>query len=239
MENENTLIETKENVVPDGEAWSSRLDVSVDENIGQFEGYRPTNAEEEESAYRLSLTVIKGKKPLANAYYNWSGFTETGADYAYNMTKYRRMLLYPKPSDMLFVMRMLSLTGAGMKPSTPIEERLQLLDINYPLTNGRNDGIIEFTQEGMNLNDELANYHMTVNYDKRFVDFSELFEEIEEKDLMANGWLISDAVDWPSDLGEFNHIKFAKIPAFRKFVAYLAMNEKIIRKDGKLFHSIY
>ena len=217
MENENTLIETKENDVPDGGTWVPRLDASVDENIGQFEGYRPTNAEEEESAYRLSLTVIKGKKPLANAYYNWSGFTETGADYAYNMTKYRRMLLYPKPSDMLFVMRMLSLTGAGMKPSTPIE----------------------FTQEGMKLNDELANYHMTVNYDKRFVDFSELFEEIEEKDLMANGWLISDAVDWPSDLGEFDHIKFAKIPAFRKFVAYLAMNEKIIRKDGKLFHSIY
>ena len=74
MENENTLIETKENDVPDGEAWSSRIDVSVDENIGQFEGYRPMNAEEEESAYRLSLTVIKRERRVANGYYYLSGF---------------------------------------------------------------------------------------------------------------------------------------------------------------------
>ena len=238
MENEDIFIETIKD--PAATVWVPRADTVVDDTAAkQFEGHRPTDLSEEESEYRLSLTVIKGKKKLANAYYNWSGFTETCADYAYNMTHYRRMLMYPKPSDMLFVMRMLSLTGAGMSPSTPIEERLQLLDINYPLTNGRNDGIIEITEKGMSMNDELANYHITINYDKRFVDFSEVILPIKEENLMENGWIVSDAVDCPEAFRDFSKIKFKDITKFRQWVAYLASDSKIIRKDGELFHTIY
>lgn len=234
-------MENKESTRLDSDCvWAPKLDVSTDPNADQFSGYRPPEVEEEESKFRLELSVVIGGGRKANAYYNWSGFTETALDYLHLMIRNRNMEMYPKESDMALVMRMLSLTGAGMLPSISVEERLQLLDINYPLTNGANDGVIEITDEGMMENDRIANRHVLIDYDRKIVEIGDMFEEIEPDELEENGWTESDIVDWPYDeFGGFEIIRFPKVAKVRKFVKELAENNQIVRYNGYLFHSIY
>lgn len=234
-------MENKENACPDsGCVWAPKLDVSTDPNVDQFSGYRPPEIKEEESKFRLELSVVIGGGRVGNAYYNWSGFTETALDYLHLMVRNRNMEMYPKESDMALAMRMLSLTGAGMLPSISVEERLKLIDINYPLTNGANDGVIEITDEGMQENDRLANYHVLIDYDRKEVEIGDMFESIEPDELEENGWCESDIVDWPlEEFGGFEIIRFSKVAKVRKFVKELAENNRIVRFNGCLFHSIY
>ena len=244
-EDANTEVVSTDTETPNPETMQKFTDETCRKFTPEYANYlfnvlnvdpRDVKLEEGENDFSLSLTVIMHGVPYANAYYRWGGFGESVADLSYLLTKYRRMPLYPKESPIAFLVRMLSLTGAGFRHDLTAEERFTLIDCNYPLTNGKNDGIIEIMEEGMKRNDECAKYHVTLNYDKRTIDLHECFTEMTQGDMDEQGFLESDIVDYPFDSFV---VKFKNVVKLRTFMREVAERAKLVRHNDKVYKTMF
>lgn len=197
---------------------------------------RTVDLKEGEKDFSLCLSAKKFGVIWANAFYRWGGFGESVAELCYLMTKYRRMPMYPLCSDLAIIVRMFSLSGAGFRHDLSLEERFSLKDINYPLTNGANDGIIEITGDGMKRNDEEAKYHVLVDFDQRIFDLSECFIPMSENDMNDMGYLESDVVEYPF---QSFYVRFTDSVKLKKFMREVADKAHLIRHDGNVYRTVY
>lgn len=104
---------------------------------------------------RLNMEILKNGEVLANSYYHWSGFSNSAINLAihiinnFDYVKKYKVEEYIKNQDLLFAIRLLEETGAGVED---IEETRKLLEdqtMNLKLKPciNRNEGIIAITKE--------------------------------------------------------------------------------------------
>ena len=97
---------------------------------------------------RLNVEIKKKDKVLANCYYHWGAYSDCAVDLAlliiknFNYIKEYKKLDTVENQDLLFAIRLLERTGAGVED---IEETRNLLGNQYiklQPCKSRNDGII-------------------------------------------------------------------------------------------------
>lgn len=97
---------------------------------------------------RLNIEIVKNKNVLANCYYHWSGFSNSSIDLVVKIIEdfdYVKKCCLSDPcknEDLLFAIRLLERTGAGLYD---LEETRKILGnplIKLPKCKGRDEGII-------------------------------------------------------------------------------------------------
>lgn len=139
---------------------------------------------------RLNIEIVKNKKLLANCYYHWSGFSNS----AVNLTiciinNYDYVKKYKvgkvKNKDLLLAIRLLEETGAGTNESEKDNtiKRLGLIDENIQLKkcDGRNEGIIETSKEGMEETRGWEEERVTIDIENKTIEFNAI-DKISKED---------------------------------------------------------
>lgn len=150
---------------------------------------------------RLNIEITNGEKCLANAYYHWSGYTQSAAywtDYILN-TYFHKTLHNPAylntPEDQtILAIKLLESTGAGVTDfeRACIKENKTLPEIvrnySYNTASSRNEGLIGVTQDQIDATRKWEEgrvtidiVHETVNFDcwwfGTFEQYKECYEE--------------------------------------------------------------
>ena len=174
---------------------------------------------------RLNIEIIKDGKVLANAYYHWSGFSNCAANLAIKIInnfeyiqKYK--LENVKNKDLLFAIRLLEETGAGINESkidTTIKN-LGLIDTNIDLQKckDRNEGIIETDEEGIEENRDWEEARLTIDIEKKNINFNVIhtYEEQEVKEYFEE----DEEIEFKEINIDFKNIKFEDIFDLKAFI---------------------
>lgn len=99
---------------------------------------------------RLNIEIVKNGEILANAYYHWSGFSNSAINLTekiiknFEYIKKYRVEEYIENKDLLFAIRLLEETGAGIEDLEETREILKdkTMNLKLLLCKGRNEGII-------------------------------------------------------------------------------------------------
>lgn len=100
---------------------------------------------------RLNVEIWNNGKVLANAYYHWSAYTDSAAQIVNAALNYINNNPIQDDNDLLYAVRILEATGAGLT-TNEIEhaKKLPVLDgVIFAECNGRNDGLIGISEEGI------------------------------------------------------------------------------------------
>ena len=140
---------------------------------------------------RLNIEIVKGENLLANSYYHWAGYTSCSLDMAVDIIKrFDYIKKYKvenvKDKDTLLAIRLLEETGAGTSESeeTEIIKKIGLIDENVKTKacRGRNEGIINITEEGIKENRAWEEGRITIDIESQKVKF-DVFHKIPEEDI--------------------------------------------------------
>lgn len=138
---------------------------------------------------RLNIEILKNGEVLANSYYHWSGFSNSAINLAihiinnFDYVKKHKVEEYIKNQDLLFAIRLLEETGAGVED---IEETRKLLEdqtMNLKLKPciNRNEGIIAITKEEIEETRYWEEGRVSIDIENKTVDFNVMHEyTIEE-----------------------------------------------------------
>ena len=99
---------------------------------------------------RLNIEIVKNGEVLANSYYHWSGFSNSAINLIieiirnYKYIKKYKVEQYIKNQDLLFAIRLLEETGAGVNDIENTRKILEDETMNLKLKacTGRDSGII-------------------------------------------------------------------------------------------------
>ncbi|MBR6688789.1 MAG: hypothetical protein IKL68_02095 [Clostridia bacterium] len=99
---------------------------------------------------RLNIEIVKNGGVLANSYYHWSGYSNSAVDLtikiieAFDYVKRCKVEEYIKNQDLLFAIRLLETTGAGLNDIEGTRKVLEDQTMNLKLQpcKDRNEGII-------------------------------------------------------------------------------------------------
>ncbi len=137
---------------------------------------------------RLNIEIVKDNKVLANSYYHWSGFSNSAINLAieiienYEYIKKYEVEPYIKNKDLLFAIRLLERTGAGVDSieSTRdlLEDKTQNLKLQY--CKGRNAGIISVTERGIEDTRSWEEGRVTIDIANKTIDFDVIWEYTPE-----------------------------------------------------------
>lgn len=148
---------------------------------------------------RLNLEISRGKKPIANAYYHWSAYTESAYELTNQCIDYLENNMHKFKDDKLLAIRALESTGAGLPEYeedigdyTKICNLTKYRNVEFQKCSSRNEGIIgcfkdsiETTQrwaEGsvfIDLDDLSICFDVLCYYDSAD-DIKEYYEEFDE-----------------------------------------------------------
>lgn len=154
---------------------------------------------------RLVITISKNGKRLANAYYHWSGYSESAVTITARIVSVYNAI--PKSyTDLQRAVAMLVATEAGIDSASVSNKEIG----TFPRCVSRNEGIISTTEEGMD--ESLAWAEATVNIELNdlFINFcafwerpmatkddvDELLEEMGDTDFNID----DHCIDLPSEL---------------------------------------
>lgn len=120
---------------------------------------------------RLNIEIKINGEVQANAYYHWAGYTSS----AINITEqilgqYEDFLDRIEPK--LSAIRLLETTGAGLTPEELEIAKVDYGEVTFGKCNGRNDGLIAVSEEGMNETRLWEEARVTIDFDKETVDFN-------------------------------------------------------------------
>lgn len=174
---------------------------------------------------RLNIEIIKEGEVLANAYYHWSGYSNCAVNLAIKIInnfeyiqKYK--LENVKNKDLLFAIRLLEETGAGINESkidTTIKN-LGLIDTNINLQKckGRDEGIIETDEEGIEENRGWEEARLTIDIEKKNINFNVIYtyEEEEVKEYFEE----DEEIEFKEINIDFKNIKFEDIFDLKAFI---------------------
>ena len=167
---------------------------------------------------RLNIEIVKNGDVLANCYYHWSGFSECAInlttkiiqemDYIKNSS--RLMKSEVKNKDILFAIRLLESTGAGVPEREREEVREMLGNIDLPLNKciGRNEGLIGVTEKAIAETENWQEESVTIDIEKKTIDFRAV-EDISEKELFEEYEIPEDEIG--KENINFKEIKFEDV----------------------------
>ena len=170
---------------------------------------------------RLNIEITKNGKLLANTYYHWSGFSNCAVNIVCDMIqnfnyikKYKVQNV--KNKDLLFSIRLLEQTGAGIEDLNEAIKEIGLIDENIDISRckGRNEGVIEISELGMEENRNWEEGRVTIDIEKETIDYNVLHEIYEDdiQDYKDDGYKIEEInID-------FKNIKFENIFELKAFI---------------------
>lgn len=141
---------------------------------------------------RLNIEILKSGEVLANSYYHWSGFSNSAVNLAiqiinnFDYIKKYKVEEYIKSQDLLFAIRLLEETGAGVNDIEKTRKSLEDQTMNLKLKPciNRNEGIIGITKEDIEETKYWEEGRLTIDIEKKTVDFDVIreytLEELKE-----------------------------------------------------------
>lgn len=173
---------------------------------------------------RLNIEIKKRGKTLANCYYHWSAYSVSSLKLTKKIIEGFDTI--KEDNDIMFAIRLLALTGAGLtrESISYLYKNNKGFDIcqtipsdnpfsqkyKYPITKGRNEGLIEVNPEQMETTRQWAEGTVVIDIDSKTFNFDVLFHISEE-----------DKKDFYNDKKFPNkNIQLNKIP-FEKINEYL------------------
>lgn len=148
---------------------------------------------------RLNIEILKNGEVLANSYYHWSGFSNSAINLTihiinnFDYIKKYKVEEYIKKQDLLFAIRLLEETGAGVNDIEKTRKLLEDQTMNLKLKPciNRNEGIIGITKEDIEETRYWEEGRLTIDIEKKTVDFDvireytleELKEDYDEEEI--------------------------------------------------------
>lgn len=138
---------------------------------------------------RLNIEIVKNGEVLANSYYHWSGFSDCAINLAiqiinnFEYIKKHKVEKYIENQDLLFAIRLLEETGAGIENTNRARRLLKDETDNLKIKEceGRNEGIIGITKEDIEETRYWEEGRISIDIEKKTIDFNVMHEyTIEE-----------------------------------------------------------
>jgi len=198
---------------------------------------------------RLNIEIISNGKCLANAYYHWSAYSDSAIDLAIKIVrKYEYIKEYKRVNTenekLLFAIRLLEVTGAGLFPSE-IERAKDIIKTNdnynikfKPCIN-RNEGIIEFTEKGIEENRSWEEGRISIDIDNKTINYK-VYDIIDEKskeeiEKTENIKLVPMEIDF-----NFDKISFEKIFELWAIISKAKYKENYyLKNNGEIIELIF
>ena len=138
---------------------------------------------------RLNIEIVKNGEVLANSYYHWSGFSDCAINLAiqiinnFEYIKKHKVEKYIENQDLLFAIRLLEETGAGIENTNRARRLLKDETDNLKIKEceGRNEGIIGVTKEDIEETRYWEEGRISVDIEKKTVDFNVIEEYTTEQ----------------------------------------------------------
>lgn len=133
---------------------------------------------------RLNIEIVKKGKVLANSYYHWSGFSNSAVNLViqiiqnYEYIKKYNVEGYIKNQDLLFAIRLLEETGAGLENINVARNILEDETMNLKLKqcHGRDEGIIGITQNDIEETRLWEEGKVSIDIENKTIDFDVIRE---------------------------------------------------------------
>lgn len=152
---------------------------------------------------RLNIEIKRGDTLLANAYYHWSGYSGSAVEMTLDILNYMDNNPQYNTEDVLYAIRILESTGAGLTDFNPTEEekesqkkfygekaykewlktpselrtaREKFPNLDFEKCTGRNNGLIAITEKGMDETEMWEEARVTIYIDTKLVDFDVCWE---------------------------------------------------------------
>ena len=138
---------------------------------------------------RLNIEIVKNGEILANSYYHWSGFSNSAINLTiqiinnFEYIKKYKVEEYIKNQDLLFAIRLLEETGAGVNDIEKTRRLLEDQTMNLKLKSceNRNEGIIGVTKEDIEETRYWEEGRVLIDIEKKTVDFDVINEHTIEE----------------------------------------------------------
>ena len=150
---------------------------------------------------RLNLEIKSNGKAQANAYYHWSGYTSS----SYYMAKeaIANIDRIKVEDPILRAIRILETTGAGLPQYEKEEAKKLFPNEKFAPCEGRNDGLIAISKEGMKETRQWEEARVTIDLDKEMVIF--------------NAWWKESKKDWNDfQVSELSKPEFDVVPELKR-----------------------
>lgn len=183
---------------------------------------------------RLNIEILKNRVILANSYYHWSGFSSNAINLTiqiidnFDYIKKSRVDDYIKNKDLLFAIRLLEETGAGVEDIKKTRELLKDKTMNLKLKScrDRNEGIIGITKEDIEETRYWEEGRVSIDIEKKTVNFNVMHEYTikEFKDNYDEEEI--KEMDIEKINRDFNNIQFEDIFELKAFIDKSNYREK-------------
>lgn len=138
---------------------------------------------------RLNIEIVKNGEVLANSYYHWSGYSNCAINLAiqiinnFEYIKKHKVEKYIKNQDLLFAIRLLEETGAGIENTNRARRLLKDETDNLKIKEceGRNEGIIGITKADIEETSYWEEGRVSIDIEKKTVDFNVIEEYTTER----------------------------------------------------------
>ena len=133
---------------------------------------------------RLNIEIVKNGKVLANSYYHWGGFSNLAVNLAIQIIREHEYIQkymvekYIKNKDLLFAIRLLENTGAGLNNINATRKILKDETMNLKLREcqGRDEGIIGITQKDIEETRYWEEGRVSIDIENKIIDFDVIRE---------------------------------------------------------------
>ena len=172
---------------------------------------------------RLNIEIKKGGKLLANSYYHWSGFSKSSLQLTKKIIDNFEKV--KEDNEIKQAIKLLSFTGSGLTresidycykniPNFSLleDEEKDVFTTTYSICicTGRNDGLLDVTEQEMKETEEWEEGRITIHIDTKTFDF----------DVLTN---VSNKDWWLDDLKKEN--KLDEIPTYSIQLKDIPFNE--------------
>ena len=138
---------------------------------------------------RLNIEIVKNGEVLANSYYHWDAYSSCAINHAikiiqdFRYIKKQKVESYIENQDLLFAVRLLEDTGAGVEDIAETRKILNDVTNNLKLEKckGRNEGIIGIKKEDIKETRDWEEGRLTIDIEKKTIDFDVLHKFTEEQ----------------------------------------------------------
>jgi hypothetical protein len=154
---------------------------------------------------RLNIEITKNGKVLANAYYHWSGFTNSAIELTTQILsrfeEVKKKVAKQKSSnkDLLLAIRLLELTGAGIDFKDKESDRVLTIGNEFKTMIDRNEGIIGVTRKQIEETRNWEEARVEIDIATKIVWFGVFhsFEDNEKEEWIDKRDKISEDFDFP------------------------------------------
>lgn len=128
---------------------------------------------------RLNIEIWNNGEVLANAYYHWSAYTESAAELVGVALKYIQNNPIPDENELLYAIRILEATGAGLTDREIEHAKLlpALGGATFAECNGRNDGLLGISEKEILSTRSWAEGTALIYLDEKRVSFDVFFKQ--------------------------------------------------------------